>query len=61
MVLHELLSAMQRAGRLASCIALIERQKQLLGRVKGLSREEQGYRLMNQLLFCRVLLKLGRV
>jgi hypothetical protein len=59
MLLHQLLNAMESGGRLASCIALIERQNRLMGRVKKLTVVEQAYRFMNQVVFCRVLLKLG--
>lgn len=59
MLIYQMLNAMQSAGRLASCIALIEKQNRLLDRVRSTSKEEQTYRFINQLLFNKVLLKLG--
>lgn len=59
MLIYQMLNAMLSAGRLASCIALIDKQNRLLDRVRNTSKEEQTYRFTNQLLFNRVLLKLG--
>ncbi len=59
MLVYQMLSVMVGAGRLASCIALVERQNRLLDRVRSTGKEAQTYRLINQLLFCRVLQKLG--
>lgn len=59
MLVYQMLSVMVEAGRLASCIALIERQNRLLDRVRSTGKEAQTYRLINQLLFNRVLQKLG--
>lgn len=59
MLIYQMLSVMVEAGRLASCIALIERQNRLLDRMRSTGKEAQTYRLINQLLFNRVLQKLG--
>lgn len=59
MILYQMLKIMEQNSRLTSCISLIEKQNRLLGRVKKLTKEEQAYRFMNQILFCKVLLKLG--
>lgn len=59
MLIHQMLGVMVSAGRLASCIALIERQNRLLDRVRSTGKEAQTYRLINQILFNRVLQKLG--
>jgi hypothetical protein len=55
-----MLNIMQSSNRLASCISLIEKQNHLIDRVKNLSKEEQTYRFINQILFNKVLLKLGK-
>jgi hypothetical protein len=60
MLIYQMLNVMQSAGRLASCIALIEKQNRLLDRVRNTSKEEQTYRFINQILFNKVLLKLGK-
>jgi len=59
MLVYQMLRAMVGAGRLASCIALVEKQNRLLERVRSTGTEAQTYRLVNQVLFSRVLLKLG--
>jgi hypothetical protein len=59
MILYQSLKGMEASSRLASCIGLIEKQNRLLGLVKKLTKEEQAYRFMNQILYCKVLLKLG--
>ena len=61
MLLYQMLNMMTRSSRLASCISLVEKQNRLIGRVKALSKEEQTYRYLNQILFNKVLLKLGKL
>lgn len=61
MLIYQMLNIMESASRLASCISLVEKQNRLLSRVKKLSKEEQTYRFMNQILFNKVLLKLGKI
>lgn len=61
MIIYQAMNAMESAGRLASCISLIEKQNRLLERVKKLSREERTYRFMIQILYNKVLLKLGMI
>jgi hypothetical protein len=60
MIIYQMLNIMQSSNRLASCISLIEKQNRLIDRVKNLSKEEQTYRFINQILFNKVLLKLGK-
>jgi hypothetical protein len=59
MLIYQMLNIMESSARLASCISLIETQNKLINRVKKLSKEEQTYRFLNQILFNKVLLKLG--
>ena len=60
MFIYQMLNIMESSSRLASCISLIEKQNRLISRVKKISKEEQTYRFMNQILFNKVLLKLGK-
>jgi hypothetical protein len=59
MMIYQMLNIMESSSRLASCISLIEKQNRLISRVKKISKEEQTYRFLNQILFNKVLLKLG--
>ena len=59
MAIYQMLSAMVSSSRIASCISLIEQQNKLISRVKKLNNHEQTYRFLNQILSCKVLLKLG--
>jgi hypothetical protein len=61
MILYQMLKIMESSGRLASCIALIEKQNGLVSRASKLKREDHCYRFLNQILFNRVLLKLGMI
>lgn len=59
MIIYQAISTMESGGRLASCISLKEKQNRLLERVKKLNKEERTYRFMIQILYNKVLLKLG--
>lgn len=61
MLLYQLLNAREKAGRLASCLALVAKVEQLVARAKQMSETEQSFRFLAQVLLTRVLLKLGTV
>lgn len=58
MLLYHLLSAREKSGRLASCLALVGLLHDL-ARARQLNESELAYRFLCQILFTRVLLKLG--
>ena len=60
MLIYYMLKNAESSHRLATCVSLIDKQNKLVSRLKKLTREEQTYRFLNQVLFNKVLLKLGR-
>lgn len=61
MIIYQMLKMMVGENRIASCISLAEKSNKIIGHLKNLSKSEQQYRAMNQILSTKVFLKLGMV
>ena len=68
MIIYQMLKTMTSENRLASCISISEKNSHLFQYInlnnstsKTLTREEEQYRIMNQILSTKLLLKLGMI
>jgi hypothetical protein len=52
---------MERANRVSSCIAVIEKQNRIVNCCKKISKEEQSFRILSEILYRKALLKIGIV
>jgi hypothetical protein len=59
MLAYSLLSEREKAGRVASCLSVINMVEKLAGRCHSLGELEKAYRFMIQVALTRVLLKLS--
>lgn len=52
---------MERANRVSSCIAVIEKQNRIVNCCKKINKEEQSFRILSEILYRKALLKIGIV